>query len=226
MIDEDWLKKNIAISKLYRTAFIHRSYLNEVPQEKVSNERLEFLGDAVLSFVISALLYEKRPNDSEGELTNLRSFIVKTQSLAKAAQKLNLGKFLKMSKGEEMTGGRNNPQLLANTFEALLGAIYLDQGVSEVRSFIQLTLLPLFSDELKSGPPKDAKSLLQELTQSLTKQSPKYRILSTLGPDHAKEFTVGVFIKDKRIGLGKGLSKQIAEEKAASEALRNYPDND
>lgn len=226
MIDESWLKKNITTSKLYRTAFIHRSYLNEVPQEKVSNERLEFLGDAVLSFVISTLLYENRPNDSEGELTNLRSFIVKTQSLAKAAQKLNLGKFLKMSKGEEMTGGRDNPQLLANTFEALLGAIYLDQGVVEVKSFIQFTLLPLFSDELKSGPPKDAKSLLQELTQNLTKQSPKYKILSTLGPDHAKEFTVGVFIKGKRIGLGKGLSKQIAEEKAASEALRNYPDND
>lgn len=225
MIDEGWLKKNIAQNKLFRTAFIHRSYLNEVPQEKVSNERLEFLGDAVLSFVISSLLYEKRPNDTEGELTNLRSFIVKTQSLAKAAQKLNLGKFLKMSKGEQISGGRGNPQLLANTFEALLGAIYLDQGIQEVKSFIELYLLPLFSDELKSGPPKDAKSLLQELTQNLTKQSPKYKILSTLGPDHAKEFTVGVFIGGKQIGLGKGLNKQIAEERAASEALRNYPEN-
>lgn len=225
MIDEVWLKKNIQQNKLYKTAFIHRSYLNEVSSEQSSNERLEFLGDAVLSFIISSILYELRPNDSEGELTNLRSFIVKTQSLTKAARKLNLGKYLKMSKGEELSGGRENPQLLANTFEAFLGAIYLDKGTGEIKDFIKEYLLPLFALELKSGPPKDAKSLLQELTQNLTKQSPQYKILETSGPDHAKQFIVGVFVRGKKIGQGRGLSKQIAEDRAASEALRNYPEN-
>lgn len=210
-----WLEKSI-----FKTAFIHRSFLNESSESPESNERLEFLGDAVLSFIISSYLYYQRREDAEGDLTNLRSYIVKTQSLAKAAKLLNLGRHLKMSKGEEMSGGRENTQLLANTFEAFLGAIYVDQGIEEAKRFVMEILIPLFADELRSGPPKDAKSKLQEVVQIQTKQSPKYKILSTSGPDHAKKFDVGVFVQNKLIGKGAGLSKQIAEEAAAREALK------
>ncbi len=214
MFDEEYLKKPI-----YQIAFTHRSYLNEFPKEKQSNERLEFLGDSVLSFIISGFLFNERGGDSEGDLTNLRSYMVKTTSLAKAARNLNLGKYLRMSKGEERTGGRHNPQLLANTYEALLGAIYLDQGLEAAKTFVHHTLIPLFGAEIQSGPPKDAKSRLQELVQNLTKQSPKYKILKTEGPDHAKRFTVGVLLQGEKIGEGEGFSKQIAEEKAAEQAL-------
>lgn len=210
-----WLKK-----PLFQTAFTHRSYLNEARRKLESNERLEFLGDAVLSFVVSSYIYRLKKEAAEGELTSLRSYIVKTPSLAQVANKLFLGQYLKLSKGEQASGGRDNPQLLANTYEALLGAIFLDQGIEAASTFIQQTLLPLFEEELKKGPPKDAKSLLQELTQNQTKQSPKYKIIATTGPDHAKEFTVAVYLQGRQVGLGKGLSKQVAEEAAASEALK------
>lgn len=209
-----WLEKPI-----FKTAFIHRSFLNESDTSSESNERLEFLGDSVLSFIISSYLYGQRQGDAEGDLTNLRSYIVKTQSLAKAAKMLNLGQHLKMSKGEEMSGGRENTQLMANTFEAFLGAIYIDQGIDEAKKFVMEILTPLFAEEVRSGPPKDAKSKLQEVVQNQTKQSPKYKILSTSGPDHAKEFEVGVFVQNKLVGQGSGLSKQIAEEAAAIKAL-------
>lgn len=206
--------------KLISQAFIHRSYLNESKEKLESNERLEFLGDAVLSFIISSLIFKKRVQDAEGDLTNLRSYIVKTKSLAEAAEKLNLGEYLLLSKGEELGGGRQNVQLLANTYEALTGAIFLDQGVSAVERFIGSTLLPLFAKEIEKGPPKDAKSLLQEVIQEKTKESPHYRILKTSGPDHAKKFLVGAFMGGKEIGRGEGDSKQEAEEKAATEALQ------
>ncbi len=214
MFDEELLNQDI-----YKTAFTHRSFLNESSIEKESNERLEFLGDAVLSFISSSLLYKLRPQDAEGDLTNLRSFIVKTTSLAKAAKRLNLGKYLKLSKGEELSGGRTNTQLLANTYEALLGAIYFDQGLDKAQQFVKETLFPLFKNEIEQGPPKDSKSLLQEVSQNQFKQSPRYKVLSTSGPDHAKVFKVGVFIQGKQIGGGEGLSKQVAEEEAATEAL-------
>lgn len=216
MFDESLLEKPI-----YKIAFTHRSYLNEYPKERRSNERLEFLGDSILSFLVSSFIYEKRSGDEEGDLTSLRSYIVKTSSLAKAALNLGLGKHLRMSKGEEQSGGRENPQLLANTYEALLGAIFLDQGLENVKAFVGSTLLPLFEKELMSGPPKDSKSRLQEIAQNTTKQSPKYKILKTEGPDHAKVFTVGVFLQGKQIGEGSGLSKQLAEEEAAKKALNN-----
>ena len=206
--------------KILEQAFYHRSYLNEVKQNIESNERLEFLGDSVLSLVVSKFLFSIRNKDAEGELTNLRAFIVKTKSLAQAARRLDLGKYLLFSKGEELGGGRDNPQLLANTYEALLGAVYLDKGLEVVQVVIKQTLLDLFSSELKSGPPKDAKSSLQEITQEQFKKSPVYKILGTKGPDHAKQFVVAVYIKGKEYGKGKGGSKQIAEEQAASEALQ------
>lgn len=215
MFDESLINK-----EPYKTAFTHRSFLNESPQTRQSNERLEFLGDVVLSFIVSAYLYQQRPADTEGDLTNLRSYIVKTGSLAKASQKLDLGKHLRLSRGEEQSGGRSNEQLLANVYEALLGAMYLDQGIEETRKFVHKTLFPLFEKEIKEGPPKDSKSLLQEIAQNLTKQSPKYKIIETWGPDHAKEFKVGVFLQSEQIGEGQGPSKQIAEEEAATQGLQ------
>lgn len=207
-------------SGILETAFTHRSYLNEVRGVKESNERLEFLGDSVLSFIISSHLFKVRPKDPEGYLTNLRSYIVKTKSLAEAAGKLDLGSYLKLSKGEEISGGRENPQLLANTFEALLGAVYLDLGLEAATGVVFETLLPGFKKELQSGPPKDSKSLLQEVVQEKTKQSPHYKILQTRGPDHAKEFIVGVYVRGKLVGQGSGASKQSAEEIAAQAALK------
>lgn len=207
-------------SSLLEQTFLHRSYLNEVKINLSSNERLEFLGDSVLSLAISCYLYNLRPKDSEGELTNLRAHIVRTESLAKAAKNLNLGKYLRLSKGEELSGGRNNPQLLANTYEALIGSLFLDQGLEVAKGVIDKTLLPLFEKELKIGPPKDAKSDLQEIVQRKFKESPRYKILETRGPDHAKKFTVAVYINGKETGRGIGNSKQVAEEKAAEEALQ------
>lgn len=206
-------------ASIYQIASTHRSFLNESREVVESNERFEFLGDAVLSFIISSFLFQTRSRDSEGELTNLRAYIVKTDSLAKAAEKLKLGKFLRMSKGEAASGGRSNLQILANTYEAFLGAIYLDLGLEATKKFIHVTLLPLFKEEIKAGPPKDPKSELQEVVQSNWQTSPKYKILQTSGPDHAKEFIVGVFIKGEKIGTGYGTNKQQAEEEAAKKAL-------
>lgn len=220
--DANWLKGQLATNPTFKKAFIHRSFLNEAGSEVESNERLEFLGDSILSFIISSYLFEQRPKDAEGDLTNLRSYIVKTKSLASAALALNLGSYLKLSKGEELSGGRDNPQILANTFESLLGAIFLEHGLEESKSFIFNNLLPHFENELESGPPKDSKSYLQEIAQTKTKQSPKYKILQTSGPDHAKIFKVGVFLEGKMIGEGKGSSKQVAEEEAAKEALKQF----
>lgn len=200
-------------------AFIHRSYLNEVKSELDSNERLEFLGDSVLSLIISNKLFNLRQNDAEGELTNLRAHIVKTPSLAEAAKKLKLGEYLKLSKGEEISGGRENPQLLANTYEALIGAIFLDQGLETAKKVVHETLLSLFEKELKIGPPKDAKSSLQEIVQQKHKMSPHYKIIQTRGPDHAKRFKVAVYVQGKEVGTGVGGSKQVAEEQAARTAL-------
>ena len=204
---------------LLKEAFYHRSYLNEVNLNIQSNERLEFLGDSVLSLVVSFHLFSSRRGDNEGELTNLRAYIVKTESLAKSAKNLKLGSYLSLSKGEELGGGRENSQLLANTYEALLGAIYLDQGFKIVKKVVEETLLSIFASELKSGPPKDAKSTLQEIVQEKFKMSPKYKILQTKGPDHAKKFLVAVYIKGKEYGKGIGGSKQVAEEQAATKAL-------
>lgn len=206
--------------KILAQVFYHRSYLNEVKLDIQSNERLEFLGDSVLSLLITEHLYLSRPNDAEGELTALRAYIVKTKSLSQAAKNLNLGSYLLFSKGEELGGGRENPQLLANTYEALLGAIYLDLGLDTAKSVIRETLLSFFKSELEGGAPKDAKSSLQEIVQEKFKQSPKYKIIQTSGPDHAKQFIVAVYIGEKEMGQGRGGSKQIAEEQSALQALQ------
>lgn len=205
--------------KLLEQTFIHRSYLNEVKLDVPSNERLEFLGDAILSLIVSFELFQKRITDDEGQLTNLRAHIVKTKSLAQAAKKLNLGTYLLLSKGEKFGGGRTNPQILANTYEALIGAVFLDHGLEKTISFIEKTLLSLFEKELKLGPPKDAKSLLQEIVQEKLRTSPNYKTIKTEGPDHAKQFVVAVHFAGGEYGRGKGSSKQTAEEEAAKMAL-------
>ena len=210
---------------LYLIAFTHRSYLNETKGKIESNERMEFLGDAVLSVIISSFLFKTRPEDKEGDLTHLRSYMVKTDSLAKTSQVLGLGKYLRMSKGEELTGGRENPQLLANTYEALLGAIFLDLGIDAATKFVRATLLPLFQKEVEKGAPRDPKSQLQEVVQAKKQMSPKYKILSASGPDHAKKFVVGVFLNNEKLGEGNGANKQQAEEEAAKQALTNFLKN-
>ncbi|MDO8638682.1 MAG: ribonuclease III [Candidatus Daviesbacteria bacterium] len=210
---------NLKNINYYQTAFTHRSYLNEVTVPTNSNERMEFLGDSVLSFIISSFLYKIRSSDAEGDLTNLRAYIVKTDSLAKAAKNLSLGKYLRLSRGEEVSGGRDNDQILANTFEAVLGAIFLDLGIEGATKFVHSALIPIFASEIEKGPPRDPKSQLQEVVQSKHQTSPKYKILKTSGPDHAKHFSVGVFVNGKQIGEGQGPSKQQAEEESAKEAL-------
>ncbi len=203
----------------FEHAFIHRSYLNETKESLRSNERLEFLGDSILSFVISDYLYLTYPDFEEGVLTNLRSLLVNTKTLANAAKELELGKYLKLSKGEEESKGRENDTLLANSFEALIGALFLDQGIVSVRAFLKKTLFPLATKYVEKRQFKDPKSILQELVQSKKQHSPIYKVISEEGPPHAKIFTIGVFVDDLETGKGVGKSKQVAEEVAAKAAL-------
>lgn len=205
---------------LLKTAFIHRSYLNEHPNESLPhNERLEFLGDSVLGFIISDFLFKKYPGSPEGDLTNFRSSIVNARILARVAKEFELGKFLFLSKGEEATGGRDRQYILANTYEALLGAIYLDQGIEESSKFVETTLIPKLSEIIEKKLYKDYKSLFQELAQAKFNTTPIYKLLSEEGPDHSKTFKVGVYLGDKRIADGVGNSKQVSEQEAARIAL-------
>lgn len=217
---QDVLKVKFKNQKLLENAFVHRSYLNEHPGFSLpSNERLEFLGDAILEFSISKYLYQKYTHAPEGQLTAIRSAIVKTDSLASEARKLNLGDYLLLSKGEEEGGGRKNPYLLANTFEALIGAIFLDQGMDKTEKFLKENLFYKIAEVVKGGEIKDPKSLFQELTQEKFSVTPTYRVLSEEGPAHAKIFRVGVFLRKEKIAEGKGRSKQEGSEEAAREAL-------
>lgn len=204
---------------LLKNAFIHRSYLNEHKEFKgTSNERVEFLGDAVLSLVVSKFLFEKLPDSSEGELTQIRASLVRTETLAKLARKLELGKYLFLSIGEEDSGGRSNSSILANTFEALIGAIYLDQGIDLVSEFIKGQILNHW-EELSKSAVFDNKSKLQETLQRKFHKSPTYRLEKSWGPDHDKRFEVAVFMEDKLLGNGIGKNKQEAAQNAAFRAL-------
>lgn len=206
-------------------ALIHRSYLNEHPEVKLgNNERLEFLGDAILSFVVSEFLYEKYPQNPEGDLTSFRAAVVNSRSLAKIATNLELGKYLYLSKGEEATGGRTRQYLLANTFEALLGAIYLDKGLEPAKSFIETFLIPELTDIIENKLYKDYKSTLQELSQEEEDVTPTYKVTGETGPDHAKKFRMGVYLGSKLLSEGEGASKQAAEQEAARVALEKWND--
>jgi len=206
-------------SKLFQEAFTHRSYLNEAKLKVSSNERLEFLGDSILSFVVSNYLFTKYPEFDEGTLTNLRSLLVNTKSLSEIARELHMGQLLKLSKGEEESKGRENVTLLENSFEAYVGALFLDQGMPNTVKFLEGILFPKIQILVAKKAFKDSKSLLQEKVQAKKQGSPLYRVLEETGPAHTKTFKVGVFVDGKKLGEGSGKSKQIAEENAAKTAL-------
>lgn len=200
-------------------AFCHRSYLNENPDFYLEhNERLEFLGDAVLELVVTEYLYNNYKNQ-EGELTNWRAALVNAQNLAKVAQVLGFDDFLLLSRGEAKDTGKARQYILANTLEAFLGSFYLDQGFEPVKKFLEKHLIKELPSILKQGLHRDAKSYFQEKAQEKVRITPTYRVLQEWGPDHAKSFIVGVFLGDEIAAEGQGLSKQEAESEAARKGL-------
>lgn len=204
------------------TAFTHRSYVNEHRTTvKEHNERLEFLGDAVLELVVTQYLYGSY-EDPEGVLTNWRSALVRTESISAAAQRNGFEPLLRLSRGEKRGTDRARAQILANAYESVIGAIYLDQGYDAAKSFIEKTLLFTFEEILKSGSWMDPKSHLQELVQSKVGHTPQYKVLEEDGPDHEKNFTVGVLVDGELKGKGSGPSKQAAQVAAAEAALLAY----
>lgn len=205
--------------ELMRAAFVHRSYLNESKEFKESNERLEYLGDAVLELIASEFLYQKFTDYQEGMLTNLRAALVRTESLAETSETLGFSDLLLMSKGEEATGGRTNIGLLANTFEAFLGALYLDQGFEACRKFCHQHLFGKLDKIIETASYKDHKSHLQEVAQAKFKNTPVYELMSDQGPDHDKVFRMVAIINGVSYGIGEGKSKQSAQEAAAQKTL-------
>ena len=223
----DWttLQKDLGISfndlSLLQQAFVHRSYLNENPDFDLrANERLEFLGDAFLGFVIAENLYREFATLSEGEMTKLRAALVRQDSLARLASALRLGDYLYLGQGEEKGGGRKRPRNLACVLEAVIGAIFMDQGFATTRDFI----LRLFSQSFQQAMEEeltDYKSRLQELVQAKRQERPVYRLVKTEGPDHDRRFWVEVVIGGDVLGRGCGKSKQLAEKEAAKQALEH-----
>jgi ribonuclease-3 len=206
-----------------RESFVHRSYLNENPSEGLSsNERLEFFGDAVLSYVVADRLFRDCPDCSEGDLTEWRGHLVRRDSLANFARKIGLGNYLLLGRGEEAAGGRDRPANLAGLFEALVGAIAIDRGLSQARKFI-LTAIGEEIVNLRGRPtPIDPKSRLQEIVQARWQRAPSYRTVNEEGPEHRKVFTVEVSVQGQSLGSGVGLSKQEAERQAAGRALERF----
>lgn len=207
-------------SSILEEALTHRSFINENRDtNKSHNERLEFLGDAVLELIISEHLFTTYPKHPEGELTSFRAATVKTETLADVSRSIGIGKHLRMSRGEEATGGRDKDYLLANAFEAVLGAVYLDQGYESSKQFIIDHLVPRITHIVDNRLDIDPKTKFQEVAQSLFKQTPTYKLIKEEGPDHEKTFTMAVMIGSKEHGRGDGASKQKAEEQAANMAL-------
>lgn len=205
---------------LLKQAFTHRSYINENRDSGLEhNERLEFLGDAVLELVATDYLFVKSPEADEGKLTALRSAFVNADTCAKVAQNLDVNDYLLLSRGESKDMGRARLYILANTTEALIGAIYQDQGYEAAKSFVLKHFTPLIEEIIKSGMWIDSKSLFQEKAQEHKGQTPSYKTIRESGPDHDKHFTVRVFVGDEAYGEGEGKSKQDAEQAAAREAL-------
>ena len=206
--------------RLLETAFTHRSYLNEnrAPGRE-HNERLEFLGDAVLELVVTEFLYKKYPQKPEGELTSLRAALVNTQSISDAGTKLGMNDFLLLSRGEAKDTGRARQIILANAFEAVIGAIYLDQGYDASYAFIEVQLFHKTEEVVEKRLWQDAKSRLQEVAQEKLGVTPHYELIDQSGPDHARSFTIAVFLGKEKQALGEGKSKQEAEQDAAGKAL-------
>ncbi len=204
---------------LLEEALTHRSYLNEHKDARAHNERLEFLGDAVLELAVTHFLYTKYPSKPEGDLTAFRAALVNTVSLAESSEALGLNGMILLSKGESRDTGRARQIILANAFEAVLGALYLDQGYDAAEAFIGKHLYPKIDDVVAKRAWQDAKSHFQELAQDKKGHTPAYKTLKEAGPDHAKVFTVGVFVGAERIAEGEGHSKQEAEQAAAQAAI-------
>jgi len=223
MNDWDACQKALGIffndQSLLKQAFVHRSYLNENPNSVLpSNERLEFLGDAILDFIVTDELYSEFPELPEGDLTTIRASLICRQTLAKVASSLKLGDWLLLGQGEETSGGRKRESNLANTSEALIGAIYLDQGLCQVKEFVLRQLKP-FLEKIKHGDiSPNYKALLQELIQSERLLPPVYHVTEATGPDHDKQFAVEVLMEDNILGSGTGKSKKAAEMEAAHSA--------
>lgn len=207
--------------KLLDLAFVHKSYVNEHKEKKTAhNERLEFLGDAVLELVVTEYLYKNYPLQEEGVLTNWRSALVKGKHLAEISGELGLGVYLYLSRGEERSGGRKKNYILANTLEALIGAMYLDKNYLAAHGFINEFILKKLEQILQKGLHIDSKSRFQEISQELLGITPEYRLIKEEGPDHNKSFTMGAYIKEEFIAEGAGSSKQKAEQEAATAALK------
>ncbi|MHB8133448.1 MAG: ribonuclease III [Anaerolineaceae bacterium] len=207
----DWL--------LLSRALTHRSYLNEHTEALEDNERLEFLGDAVLDFIVGAWLYHRFPEMPEGDLTRMRSALVHTEQLAEFAAKLDLGRAMRLGRGEAQAGGRTRPALLCDTFEAVIGALYLDGGIPAVNYLIEKLLIEASEDILENNKNEDPKSLFQEWAQSQGYPAPQYVTKNSSGPDHSKIFEVEVLLDGKPFGTGSGQSKQSAAKAAAHLAL-------
>ncbi len=218
----DKINYNTKNYELLQQALIHRSFINEDRDLEKHNERLEFLGDAVLELIVTKFLFENYPDRPEGDLTSFRAALVKTESLAESAAKFQLGEYIYMSKGEESTGGRKRPYILANTFEALLGFIYLDKGFDTATKFVHKHLTSKIHKIVEHRLDIDNKSKLQEIAQEIFRFTPNYILEKEEGPDHEKKFTMKVMIDEKDFGSGVGSSKQEAEQAAAGSALKNW----
>lgn len=220
---EGQLGLTFANPRLLEQAFCHRSFVHEKPDlAMASNERLEFLGDAVLGFLAAEYLYAAYPELSEGELTELRAALVRGETLAQRAKSLGLGEYLRLGRGEEASGGRQRQALLAATFEALLAAILLDRGLEAVRRFLHPFLEPEAQRAIAEQATRDFKSRLQELAQAERRQTPYYRTLAAQGPDHDRLFWVEVLVGGISLATGVGKSKQAAEQEAARHALERW----
>lgn len=227
MKDLSLFEKKIGIAfndkNLLKQAFIHRSYINENPNVGLEhNERLEFLGDAVLELVVTSFLFRTYLESNEGELTAYRAALVNTISISKAASELGMNEYLLLSKGEAKDTGKARQYILANTFESMIGAIYLDQGYGAAEKFIADNLFPYIDEVIAKRLWQDAKSHFQEKAQDKAGITPSYKVLREEGPDHEKVFTVGVFLKEELVAEGNGSSKQEAEQDAAKNALEKF----
>lgn len=216
---------------LLQQALTHRSFVNEHPEARlIDNERLEFLGDAVIDFIAAEWLFERFPALDEGTLTRLRAGLVRNDTLARLSIELGLGNLMLFGKGEEEGGGRKRTSNLGSAFEAFMGALYLDQGMDAARAFVKPRFEPILDDIVREQSDKDAKSRLQEWAQAALNTTPLYQVTNIEGPEHLRVFTVEVLIKDEVWGRGRGRSKQIAAQEAASAALedrerRGFPDH-
>lgn len=218
------LQKKLGVSfddiGILKQALCHRSYIIEQSQEKESNERLEFLGDAVLELVVSKFLFNNFLEMDEGAMTNLRAMLVNTKRLSFVAKELEISEYILLSKGEQKTSGRQKESILADTLEAVIGAIYLDKGFKEAEKFIDRNLLIKINNVILEQSYANPKGQFQEIAQEITGITPTYKVLNEQGPDHNKDFVVGVYLNEELLAKGEGKSKQEAESMAASNALK------